>query len=440
MTRIIFFFAACLLTPILFALRAPASSTIPASATAPFIFVSMGDAQEATTNFTTTVNQIATLQPDLVFFNGDLEIDGVRSTEMNPMVTVIKNAGLFNQTFLVRGNHDNHVSGSAALWENYFETYPNIKILPDGVTDYVSLDSSSDYLNYSFIYGNAMFISLDVPGNIENNLTSAELTFLDDRLTFAESEGLFHAFIFFHGPLYCVESSWCACSARTNASCTPSTLVSVLNKHPIVSATFHGHEHILGWTHMDNTRVAGLTGSFEQFLTSPAAGGTYNEYLYPARMDYTYMNMDGSSAFATILVAGASFTVDLYKVGTSAPVWSQTFTNDHHPTPTFTFTPSDTLTATFTPSETPTATFTPSNTLTITYTPLPTNTGTPTSTITETNTFTPTPTKTSTLTATSTAPQLTPSTPTPTVSNTPFQTPTRSSPLVTLYLPLVMKW
>jgi 3',5'-cyclic AMP phosphodiesterase CpdA len=243
---------------------------------------------------------------------------------MNPMVAALKNAGLFNQTFAVRGNHDDEISGSAALWESYFETSPNVRVLPVGVADYMSLDSNSDYLNYSFIYGNAVFIGLDVPGNVDL-LTSTQLIFLDARLTYAESRGLDHAFIHFHGPLYCVESIHCDCTERTDASCTPSALVSVLNKHPIVSATFHGHEHILGWTHMDNTRVAGLTGSFEEIFTSPSGGWTYNDYLYPDRMDYTYMNMGESQAFASISVNGMFFTVNFYKVGTSAPVWTKTF-------------------------------------------------------------------------------------------------------------------
>jgi PBP1b-binding outer membrane lipoprotein LpoB len=289
-----------------------------------FNFISMGDGQAETVSFTTTVNQISTLHPELVIFNGDLGYTGVVPPEMNPMVAALKNAGLFNQTFAVRGNHDNKISGSAALWESYFETSPNIRVLPAGVTDYVSLDSNSDYLNYSFIYENAMFIGLDVPGNV-GILTSTQLIFMDARLTYAESRGLDHAFIFFHGPLYCVESTHCDCTERTDASCTPAALVSVLNIHPIVSTTFHGHEHILGWTHMDNTRVAGLTGSFEEIFTSPSGGWTHNDYLYPARMDYTYMDMEESQAFASISVSGMFFTVNFYEVGTSAPVWTKTF-------------------------------------------------------------------------------------------------------------------
>ena len=95
-----------------------------------FKFVSMGDAQGEVANFSATVNQIATLNPALVIFNGDLEDQGFVSTEMNPMVSALKTANLFNNTFLVRGNHDDGIDGSAALWETYFETAPNIKVLP----------------------------------------------------------------------------------------------------------------------------------------------------------------------------------------------------------------------------------------------------------------------------------------------------------------------
>jgi hypothetical protein len=208
-----------------------------------------------------------------------------------------------------------------------------------------------------------------------------------------------------------VSSLECDCSSKTNANCTPSALVPVLNKHPIISATFHGHEHILGWTHMDSSRVAQLTGSFEQFLTSPAGGVTYNQYLYTARIDYAYMGP--LQGFATIDVSGCSFTFNIYEDGTTAPVWSHSFIKGICPTPTATYTstpsdtPTDTFTATqtFTPTETPT--FTPSATSTYTYTPSMTNTATPTYTV--------------------------------TAASTPTQMPTHTLIPVTIYLPLVIK-
>src|SRR4026209_337930 len=71
-----------------------------------FSFASIADAQAETVNFTATLNQIGSLNPDLVLFNGDLENNGVVPTEMDPMVNALKNANLYNKTFLVRGNHD----------------------------------------------------------------------------------------------------------------------------------------------------------------------------------------------------------------------------------------------------------------------------------------------------------------------------------------------
>ena len=289
-----------------------------------FTFASMGDA-EASDVFATTVDQIASLNPEFVILNGDLENDGVDSPEMDPMIADLKNAGLYNQTFLIRGNHDDMVPGSATLWESYFETAPNIKTLPEGVTDYVSIDSSSDYLTYSYIYGNSMFVGLDVPGDADL-LTTRQINWLDSRLTYAESQGLTHAFIYFHGPMYCIESTHCNCPTRIDGSCTPSALVTVINRHPIISAFLHGHEHVLGWTHMDNTRLSGLTGSFEEFITSPAGGMNYASFVFPARMDYYYNTGEDTQGFATIGVNGNSFTYSIYEDGTTTPVWSKTFT------------------------------------------------------------------------------------------------------------------
>jgi len=89
-----------------------------------FMFASAGDAQDEEANFPNTTNAIAALHPNFLIFNGDLESNGVNSYEMNRMVAGLKSAGIFNQTFLVRGNHDNKLSGSASAWENYFSTSP----------------------------------------------------------------------------------------------------------------------------------------------------------------------------------------------------------------------------------------------------------------------------------------------------------------------------
>jgi hypothetical protein len=300
---------------------APAIAALPASAAASaFRFVSWGDGQFQPSELGVTANQAASLHPAFTIWNGDLEQDGVTTTEMNGMVTAM--GSLYGRTFLIRGNHDDHVSGSSTLWENYFTTAS--RPLPAGVTNYAGLNSSSTYLTYSFDYGNSRFIGVDVPGDADL-LTNAEATFIDGRLTDAEAKGLTHAFIFFHGPEYCI-ANHCTCSAAKDGSCTPGNIVNLLNKHPIVSATFHGHEHVLGWVHMDSTRVAGLTRSYEEFFTSPAGGSTNNPDIFPARVNYYYSNMGSSQGFGAVDVNGSSFTIRLYKDRVASPVFSKTFT------------------------------------------------------------------------------------------------------------------
>jgi hypothetical protein len=396
-----------------------------------FSFISWGDAQNDGYHLPETSNQAASLNPAFTIFNGDLESDGFDQSQMEIELEAFNGGigidnGMFNKTFFVRGNHDDNTPGSADLWEEYFTAAD--RPLPPGVTNYVAINSNSIFLTYSFDYGNSRFIGVDVPGSVYN-LTPEELFFIDQRLTDAENIGLYHAFLFFHGPEYCVESIHCNCTEANDSSCTPTSIVDVINRHPILSATFHGHEHILGWVHMSTTRISGLSHDYEEFITSPSGQGTYNEYLYPDRMDY--VNLEDTQGFALITVSAETFTVNLYRVGTDSPVWSRTFSKTvlptETPTQTITPTPTLTLTQTPTPTSTPTTTATASPTQTSlptdTPTMTPTNTGLPTSTQTITPSRTAQPTNTATLTPSSTPnPSLT-STPTPTNSSTSTATP-----------------
>jgi hypothetical protein len=325
------FFAVCCLSVI----------TSPAvSAQTSFRFASVGDAHVETSNFTQTFNQVKTLNPNFILFNGDVENDGVVNTQMDPIINILGTS--LNNTFIVRGNHDDHISGSTSLWQNYFTAkYGSTRPLPAGASNYVGINSSSSYLNYSFDYGNSRFIGLDsnTDGDWKNDTTTitAELNFLDSRLTDAENLGLTHAFIFVHPPEYCVGSTHCGCQAASG--CAPSSsFINIINKHPIVSATIHGHEHILAWVHMSNTRVPALTHDYEEFITS-SSGNPYSFTPYPNRMDY-YNYSSSKRAFATFDVNGSVFTVNFYQTGTTTPVWTQTF--------------SKTGTVSATPSPTPT--------------------------------------------------------------------------------------
>ena len=130
-----------------------------------FTFGSFGDSHNEP-YFNTTADQLASLNPALVLGIGDVEDNGFSTTDMNQVVGVLKSENLFNKTFLVRGNHDDKIDGSAAGWESYLETSPNIPTRPAYVANKVALNSSSDNLIYSFDYGNSIFIGLDVPGDV----------------------------------------------------------------------------------------------------------------------------------------------------------------------------------------------------------------------------------------------------------------------------------
>jgi hypothetical protein len=308
----------------------PSPTSTPSATPISFTFASLADSQAEVSAFTQTINQVKALNPKLIIFSGDYTNDGVYANdsdgEMNSMTTVLSNAGLFNNAFIVRGNHDDHQTGSYANWENYFTgKFGTSRSLPAGVTNYAVLDAGATYLTYSFDYANSRFIGVDVPGDADM-LTTAEYNFLDARLTNAESLGLTHAFIYFHGPEYCVESTHCTCTLKNDAKCTPSAFITLVNQHPIISATFHGHEHVLGHVHMDNTRISTLTHPYEEFFTS-SAGGPYSFTMYPDRIDDNYTSSSLTS-FGLITVSGRSFTVSLYCVGTPAPVWTKTFTKN----------------------------------------------------------------------------------------------------------------
>lgn len=297
------------------------SAELPqASPPAHFRFISFGDAQGIPSRLATTAEMAASFNPDFVLFNGDLQDTGTTRAGLNPMIAAF--GSLFDKVFLVRGNHDNALPGSTLRWEGFLTDLQ--RPLPPGVTNYTPLNSRSSYLSYSFDYGNSRFIGVDVPGNV-GGISDRELQFIDDRLADAEAAGLAHAFLFFHGPAYCVEAVHCTCTARDDASCTPAALIEILNRHPILAATFHGHEHILGWIHMDATRLPGLTHSYEQFLTSPAGGYTYNAQVFPERIDYFYAGVADVRGFAAVDVNGASFAVSLYDVSSTLPVWTMTF-------------------------------------------------------------------------------------------------------------------
>jgi hypothetical protein len=280
--------------------------------------------------------------------------------------------GLYNKTFLVRGNHDAIGSPTLQSWHDYF----NVDAKASALTGIKNLDemwANSTYttkdLSYSFDYDNSRFIALDLI-NGATNITANQESWLKQRLQDATNIGLTHAFIYYHHPIYCVESVHCDCSLSTDTSCITSgdyKLLNIINSYPIVSAVFNGNEHILGYTHIDGSRVNKtgftLTHEYEQFITSPSGSGTYNSYVFkdssgnPTRLNA--VDLTDTQGFAVIDVNGPTFTVKFYRDGTNAPIQVLTdksfiFTKDSNPTtsPTSNFTNTPTQKLTSTPNPT----------------------------------------------------------------------------------------
>jgi hypothetical protein len=326
---------------------------LPKSVYASFRFVSWADTKSSRSQLATLSRQITdnNLSPVFTIYPGDLESDGFTLSGMNLWKDAINGGsspgnGIFDITFPTRGNHDFHVSGSTPDWQNYFNMHGVAQRV--GATNY---RESREDLTYSFDYDNAHFVGIDDDGGA-GAITSDDESWLDNDLSLAESRGLTHAFIFFHGPLYPVDGHCCSGN---------SDIINIINDHPIVSATFHGHEHLYTHTTLDSSLISGLTRSFEQFITGSAGAGP-SSARSDREYDY-YMNSDG---FVTVDVSNQSYTVTWYKLNSSTPQHTMTFTKSGNTTGTTT----PTKTPTISPTKTPTPTKSP--TVSPTKTPTPT--------------------------------------------------------------------
>jgi len=327
---------------------------------AAFRFIAWGDTKAGTYTLSGLSDQAASLSPNFTIYSGDLEVSGFTTDGMNKwkdaMNGKLTNSTTTNsmqgKTFAVRGNHDNEKYNSAVNWQNYF-SYSNTAVKV-GAVNY-SYMSGKDDLIYSFDYGNSHFVGLDAIGDA-STLTSAQITWLDSDLTNAEKRSLNNAFIFFHGPIYCA-ADHCSCTSRScSLAASVQNLVQIINKHPIVTATFHSHEHLYNYTYLDSSRIPGLTRPIHHFIagdagSGPSTVGCSKTYRY----DYC-MNEHG---FLGVDVDGSNITVRFYKQGNTSPVYTKTFSRETAttvPTNILTITPTSIINVTLTPTKTPTPT------------------------------------------------------------------------------------
>ncbi|MBZ5515239.1 MAG: choice-of-anchor D domain-containing protein [Acidobacteriia bacterium] len=226
--------------------------------------------------------------------------------------------GMYNITFPFRGNHDNSASG----WDSYFNGHAQATVTAIGAKNFSYYSSDGANRTYSFDYGNSHFVGIDMPGGDISTMTSGQITWLDSDITAAEGRGVTHTFILTHGPIYYINE---------HSSTPSSSLITVMNKHASISATFHGHEHVLGYVHIDSSRISGVTHPWEELVSGGAGAPVYS--CASGRSDYCTSNL----GFMTVDVNGNSFTASLYLKGQSTP--AETWGPFTKSTPTVTLTP-----------------------------------------------------------------------------------------------------
>ena len=311
-------------------------SAAAAGVATPFRFIAWGDTKSARSSLSALSDQATLLDPAFTIYAGDLEEAGFTQSGMDLWKQAMNGQltgdtspnGMFGLTLPVRGNHD---SSNTSGWQAFFDLSQTAAGV--GATHYTFMAGQEDR-TYSFDFGNAHFIGVDVTGDA-GLLTSAQIQWIDTDLAEAESRSLTHAFIYFHGPIYCIDGH-CSCSQRVCSLPTAvKNLITMLNGHPILTATFHGHEHTYAYTFLDETRIppdgsfVGVTHPFHQVVAGDAGAGP--DSCNANRCDF---NM-AEHGFITVDVSGLDVVVAFYQQGSSSPVKTIAFSQSGGRVPIF---------------------------------------------------------------------------------------------------------
>lgn len=284
------------------------------SSATPFRFIAWADTKTATTSLSNLSDQAVALNAAFTIYPGDL-VSTWSNAAMDTWVKAMNGTltgdttsnQMFEKTFPVRGNHEGSTSG----FRDYLAAKRPIATTAAavGATNFASMPNKTNEV-YSFDYGNSHFVGLDALGDADT-LSPAQISWFDQDLTAAESRGLTHAFLFVHGPLYCVDGHCCTTSGTAgicdDGDGTIASLIAVINKHPIVTATFHGHEHVYAYVYLDSKRDPLFKHPVHQFHTASAGAGPSS--CASARVDWC-MAADGLS---TVDVIGKTLKVNFYE-------------------------------------------------------------------------------------------------------------------------------
>jgi chitodextrinase len=208
----------------------PASGTTPPSG-APFIVVAAGDGADGSTNNTNVANLIASLNPNLFLYLGDVYDDGTLTEFYNWYGTGSLSYSHFNSiTDPTIGNHE-YVGSAAAGYFDYWNNVPNYYSFNAGGWHFVSLNSNAAHIG---VYK-----------------TSAQYAWLAQDLAANSS---LCTIVYYHQPLY---------NIGPEGATTAMADIWALMAQDGVSIVLNGHDHdYQRWVPLDgsgNPSASGIT-------------------------------------------------------------------------------------------------------------------------------------------------------------------------------------
>lgn len=253
-----------------------------------FSFAILGDTQYYKSGtdegYYTAATNIKKMDPALIFAVGDL-VSSCEEDECGDKLERWKNVlgALTGKTYPAQGNHDrSDKKESDAVWREVFDHLP--KNGPEGLSGIV----------YSIDFQNSHFVVLATDNPKENDISKAQLDWLESDLAKNTKENIF---VFFHEPAYPTNSK-IGESLDENPE-NRDRLWDILKKYK-VRAVFSGHEHI-----QSRRKVSGLYqfgfGNTEAFNHDEPKPGT-TEYFHIGQ------------AFGLVEVRGQDVTVKTYSV------------------------------------------------------------------------------------------------------------------------------
>jgi hypothetical protein len=225
-----------------------------------FSFVALGDTQTGTTTHRSLVNRMVDLAPDFVLHTGDLVNNGKNAEEWTEFFTIEHDLLRQSPLFGALGNHERNS-------KYYFDAF--------------HLPNNERW--YSFDYGDAHFIALEIDGYARYTRGSAQYTWLENDL--ANTDRLWKI-VFFHYPPHS--------SGKHGGNTSVRNALGPLFAHYGVDLVFNGHDHGYERSIADGTTYIVTGGGGGLLYKERPDRNPYSVYFFSSH-HYVSASIDGGT-------------------------------------------------------------------------------------------------------------------------------------------------